>query len=106
MQRTITLSGVIWDDVEDDGAPGDLEISEDELAGIINEQLAEWQISRPTLHRCFAEGVELMRAYTERDRVRPIAEHTGDGDDDWEVVIVGYSGLTDPLMQHEPKGSA
>ena len=33
MQRTITLSGVIWDDVEDDGAPGDLEISEDELAG-------------------------------------------------------------------------
>ena len=59
-----------------------------------------------TLQRCFAEGVELMRAYTERDRVRPIAEHTGDGDDDWEVVIVGYSGLTDPLMQHEPKGSA
>jgi len=51
MQRTITLSGVIWDDIEDDGAPGDLEISEDELAGITDEQLAEWQISR---RRCSA----------------------------------------------------
>jgi len=92
MQRTITLSGVIWDDVEDDGAPGDLEISEDELAGITDEQLAEWEISRATLHRCFAEGVELMKDYTERDQMRPIAEHTGDGPDDWQVVIVGYPG--------------
>jgi hypothetical protein len=106
MQRTITLSGVIWDDIEDDGAPGNLEISEDELAGVTDEQLAEWQISRPTLHRCFAEGVELMKDYTERDQMRPIAEHTGDGDDDWQVVIVGYSGLSEPLMQDEPKGSA
>jgi hypothetical protein len=58
--------------------------------------------------RCGAalpKGVELMQDYTERDRVRPIAEHTGDGPDDWQVVIVGYSGLSDPLMQDESKGS-
>ena len=46
----------------------------------------------PTLQRCFAEGVELMKDYTERDQMRPIAEHTGDGPDDWQVVIVGYPG--------------
>jgi hypothetical protein len=83
-----------------------LEIGEDDLAGITDEELAECEISRETLHRCFAEGVELMKGYTERDRVRPIAEHTGEGLDDWEVVIVKYSERTDPLMQGKPKGRA
>ena len=83
MERTITLGGVF-----DDGA--DLEIRESELPTITDEELQRCGILRETLHRCFAEGVELIKDYTERDRVRPIAEHTGDGPDDWGVVIVGY----------------
>ena len=69
----------------------DLEIHENELAGINDKDLKKWGISRETPHRCFAESVELMKYKTERDRMRPIAEHVGDGPDAWEVLIVGYS---------------
>jgi hypothetical protein len=100
--NTITLGGAVRDD---DGDPRDLVIAENELAAVTDDELAEWGISRTTLHRCFAEGVALMKDKTESDRVRPIAEHVGEGLDDWEVVIVGYSEFTDPLMD-EPKGSA
>jgi hypothetical protein len=103
MVRTITLGGAVRDD---DGEPCDLEISESDLPEITDDDLQEWGISRETLDRCFAEGIELMKGKTESDRVRPIAEHTGDGPDDWEVMIVGYSAISDPLMQDKPKGSA
>jgi len=102
--RTITLGGIL--DHEDGGEPFDLTINEDELADITDDDLAEWCITREVLHRCFAEGVELMKDKTESDRVRPIAEHTGDGPNDWEVVLVQYSPLTDPLMHGEAKGKA
>ena len=78
----------------------DLEIHENELAGINDKDLKKWGISRETPHRCFAESVELMKYKTERDRMRPIAEHVGDGPDAWEVLIA------DPLMQDAPRGSA
>ena len=94
IERTITLSAVILDGDE----YLDLEIHENELAGISDQDLKKWGISRKTLHRCFAEGLELMKSYTERDRMRPLAEHTGDGPDAWEVFICGYSPFTDPLM--------
>jgi hypothetical protein len=79
MERTITL-----------GLSGghDLEIRESELPTITDEKLKRWGISRETLHRCFAQGVELMKG---RDRVRPVADRFGDGLDDWGVHIVGYS---------------
>ena len=101
-ERTITLSAVILDGDE----YLDLEIHENELAGISDQDLKKWGISRKTLHRCFAEGVELMKGKTERDRLRSIAEQFGSGPDDWEVLIVGYSPLTHPLMQGAPRGSA
>lgn len=101
-ERTITLSAVILDGDE----YLDLEIHENELAGINDKDLKKWGISRETPHRCFAESVELMKYKTERDRMRPIAEHVGDGPDAWEVLIVGYSPFTDPLMQDAPRGSA
>jgi len=100
--RTITLSALILDGDE----YLDLEIHENELAGIGDKDLKKWGISRETLHRCFAEGLELMKSYTERDRMRPLAEHTGDGPDAWEVFICGYSPFMDPLMHGAPKGNA
>jgi hypothetical protein len=100
--RTLILGGAVRDDDE----PLDLEIREEELADVTNEELAEWCISREALQACFAEGVELMQGKTESDRVRPIAEHTGEGPDDWFVFLVGYSRLTDPLMQYKLKDSA
>jgi len=101
-ERTITLSAVILDGDE----YLDLEIHENELAGISDKDLKKWGISRETLHRCFAEGVELMKGKTERDRVRPIAEQFGSGPDDWEVLICSYSPFTTPLLQGAPRGSA
>jgi hypothetical protein len=60
-------------------------------------ELRKWDISRRDLMRCFAEGVELMKGRTPSDRVRPIAAQRLDGV--WEVMLCGYSALTDPLMQ-------
>jgi hypothetical protein len=96
MERTITL-----------GVSGaDLSLCESDLPMITDEELEEWGISRETLYRCFAQGIELMKGKTERDRVRPVADQFGDGPDDWGVHIVGYSAINDPLMQGKPKGSA
>jgi hypothetical protein len=41
---------------------GDVEITENDLAKITDEQLAEFEISRKELHRVFAEGVRLMQS--------------------------------------------
>lgn len=78
-------------------ADGDVEIDEDDR--ITNTQLAMLGMSRKELHRCFAEGVRLMKEYTVSDRVRPVAEQNLDGS--WEVRIVKYSPLSDPLMQKD-----
>jgi hypothetical protein len=71
-------------------------IGEDDLPSLTNEELAKLRISREELHRCFAEGVKLMGGRSDSDRVRPCAVKTFNGK--WEVHIVRYSGLSDPLM--------
>jgi len=71
-------------------AYGAVEISEDELPRLTNEELAKLRISREELYRCFAEGVKLMKGYSDSDRARAIAVETYDGK--WEVHIVGLSG--------------
>jgi hypothetical protein len=85
--KTVTLTF-------EDGS--DLEIQQDELATITNEELKEWGISREKLNACFAKGIELMKAKTQR-RVRAIVHHTGDEPDDWEVFIVDSPP---PLKEH------
>ena len=74
-------------------------IYERDLPTITDEDLEALEISRSDLHRVFAEGMRLMeeRGATASDRVRPCAHQTRDGE--WEVVVVGYSKLSDPLMQ-------
>jgi len=74
-------------------AYGAVEIGEDELRTLTDKELAKLRISREELHRCFAEGVKLMKRRSGSDRVRPIAVETYDGK--WEVHIV----QSDPLMQ-------
>jgi hypothetical protein len=88
MERTITL-----------GVSGaDVSLRESDLPMITDEELEEWGISRETLCRCFAQGVELMKGKTERVRRSPTK--FGDGPDEWRVHIIGYSVVNDPLM-HE-----
>jgi hypothetical protein len=99
-------------------ADGDVEIREDKLASVTDAELALMEISRDDLHRCFAEGVELMQGMTPSDRVRPLAYYTyGNGwryrDSEptvsaagWVVVLCGYSAKTDPLMQGQTQGTA
>ena len=83
---------------------GDVEIQEHELPTLTEEELRNFGISREDLNRCFAEGVELMRGVEPGKRVRPIAQETLDGE--WLVRLVGYSAVTDPLMNDPPQGSA
>jgi hypothetical protein len=52
---------------------GDVTIRECDLPNITNADLRYWDISRPDLHRCFAEGVALMKGRTPSKRVRPVA---------------------------------
>jgi hypothetical protein len=85
-------------------ADGDIEIREDELASVTDDELGRMEISREDLHRCFAEGVELMRSVKPGARVRPVAHQTKDGK--WEVNRVWYSPFTDPLMQGQAQGTA
>ena len=59
-------------------------------------------ISRKELYRCFAEGVELMKGRKPGERVRPIAEMLP-GTSRRAVLIVGYSPITDPLMNDSSK---
>ena len=76
---------------------GDVCISEAELPTVTEAELAWLRLTREELNQLFAMGVELMRGKTVRDRVRPVAAETSDGQ--WEVRIVRYSPLNDPLMQ-------
>ena len=78
-------------------ADGDVEINQDDLAKITDEQLAEFEISRKELHRVFAQGVRMMReeGIKPSDRARAVVEYL---DGEWEVSIVRYSSISDPLM--------
>jgi hypothetical protein len=78
-------------------ADGDVRIDEEALPTIADAELTELGISREELHRCFEEGRRLMQGYTDRDRVRPVADQRKDGT--WEVHRVWYSPLNDPLVQ-------
>jgi hypothetical protein len=83
---------------------GDICIKEKELPTVTDADLAKLRLTREELNQLFAMGVELMRGKTVRDRVRPVAAETLDGH--WEVRLVGYSPLSDPLMQvRRRKGS-
>jgi hypothetical protein len=55
-------------------------------------------MSRADLHRCFAEGIELMKGMKPGDRCRPVAHRRPDGR--WEV----HSEHSDPLMEGPAKG--
>jgi hypothetical protein len=81
-------------------------ICEDELPSITDAELRLLRISREELARVFAEGVELMWEHDvqPRDRARPVAAETLDGK--WEVRLVRYSELTDPLMDEPSAGNA
>jgi hypothetical protein len=74
---------------------GIVEVGEDELPTLTNEALAKLRISPEELRRCFAEGVKLMEGRGDSDRA--CAYETYDGK--WEVRIVRYSALSDPLME-------
>jgi hypothetical protein len=78
-------------------AEGNICINEDELPTVTDSELAKFRLTREHLNQLFAMGVELVRGKTVRDRVRPVAAETLDGH--WEVRIVRYSPLNDPLMQ-------
>jgi hypothetical protein len=78
-------------------ADGGVVIREDELASVTDDELEWMEMTREDLHRCFAEGVELMPSVESGARVRPVADQMRDGT--WEVHRVWYSALTDPLMQ-------
>jgi hypothetical protein len=83
-------------------ADGGLRIDEEALPTITEAELTELGISREELHRCFEEGRRLMRGYTDRDRVRPVADRHRDGT--WEVYPIWYSHLSDPLVQEPAAG--
>ena len=76
-------------------ADGDVEIREDEP--VTNADLRKLGMSRADLHRCFAEGIELMKGMKPGDRCRPVAHRRPDGR--WEV----HSEHSDPLMQGPAK---
>ena len=60
-------------------------IQEDDLTLLTDAELKTWRMSGADLQRCFAEGVSLMRGKTLRDRVRPCADETADGE--WIVTF-------------------
>ena len=70
-------------------------IHENELLSI-TEELDEFRISREDLRRVFSEAAILMKGHTARDRVRPCADQAYGK---WEVILVRYSPINDPLMQ-------
>jgi hypothetical protein len=65
-------------------------IQADDLTLLTDAELMTLRMSRADLQRCFAEGLKLMEGTTERDRVRPCADETADGE--WIVTLVHYFG--------------
>ncbi len=85
-------------------AGGSVRIDEEDLLTIADADLRKLGISRKGLRRCFEEGRGLMQGYTDKDRVRPVADQRRDGT--WEVNRVWYSPFSDPLIQKPANGSA
>jgi hypothetical protein len=83
---------------------GDVEIREAELSTITDEDLQRLHIPREDLHRCFAEGMQMMQGVEPGERIRPVADQQCDGS--WAVRLVRYSEFTDPLMEGPASGSA
>jgi hypothetical protein len=76
----------------------DVNIREDELVSITEDDLKKLGISREVLHRCFAEGVAMMKAQNiePSDRIRPTA---GEVYGEWKVILVQYSPSAIFLME-------
>jgi hypothetical protein len=100
------------ENIKDDNVPtldvattdhGDVTVHADQLPTVTMDELKMLGMSRDELHQCFAEGFKLMADHIASGRVRPVASQTLDGK--WEVRIVRYSELSDPLMQG-PGGTA
>jgi hypothetical protein len=86
--------------LELDTEKGDIEIREEELSMITDAELIELGISRETLRDCFAQGGRLMQQMQlieAGERVRLCAAPRLDGE--WEVRLVRYSALSDPLTR-------
>jgi hypothetical protein len=81
---------------------GDVVIREDELASVTDAELAILRLSRKQMHDLFAEGVKLMQGTSDSNRVRPVA--ISDLHGNWEVMLIQFSPLNDPLMQGRRKG--
>jgi hypothetical protein len=79
-------------------------VQADDLTLLTDDELKTLRMSRADLQRCFAEGVRLLEGTTERDRVRPCADETADGE--WIVTLVHHSALNDPLKQDRAQGKA
>lgn len=82
---------------------GAVTIRKQDLITITDTELRRLRMSREELNRCFAEGMELMRSrgIKPSDRIRPCAEERLDGK--WQVVLVRYSGVSDPLMHGDTR---
>jgi hypothetical protein len=68
---------------------GAVELRGDELALLTDAHLKMLGMSRKELHRCFAEGMRLMKVRNVKpgDRIRPCADFAGR----WEVDLVHRS---------------
>ena len=79
---------------------GDVAVYEDELATITKADLKMLGITRSDLDYVFEEGKRLMKDRGiepgDRTRIRPVAAEHLDGS--WEVILVGYSPKSDPLL--------
>jgi hypothetical protein len=78
---------------------GDVEIRKRDLRTITDAQLAKLRLSRAALQHCWAqaERMMLLQGVEPRDRIRPVATETLDGQ--WVITLVRYSALNDPLMK-------
>jgi hypothetical protein len=62
-----------------------------------DKELAWYRVSHDDVERIFTEAARLMEGHTASDRLRPCASETLDGE--WVVELVGYSPVSDPMMQ-------
>jgi len=89
-------------------------ISEDELPTLTKADMRRLRITACALNEVFAEARELAKEIKPGDRVRIVADrdwrgkgksYRGRSKDDFLVVPVRYSELSDPLMQGSAAGS-
>jgi len=75
-------------------------IREDEIATLTDEELAEFRISREGMRRLFSEAAKMIEGVSASDRMRVCADESLDGK--FELNLVQYSPISDPLMQDIP----